>query len=118
MVNIFCHRDYYTLHFLSGDRHCTFDLGEVPLKTVEQVKRCIEDLLASQVSGAEPDRETTLWLICLADAPYARLVHAGLAPALPSLQRVFEEYINLLVADRTTPSELSSYQHKSGPTET
>jgi hypothetical protein len=114
MVNIFSHGDYHTLHFQADGKRCTFDLGNATLQAAEQVKRCIEDILASNASGTEPDTDTALWLLCLHDEPYAQLVDAGLVPARPSRESVLEGYLGMFTA-RPRNNRWADTLTKNGP---
>jgi hypothetical protein len=117
MVRISIDGDHcHALHFLSRGKQHTFDLGKVTLQTAEQVKQCIEELLACQASGTEPDTGTMLWSICLNDNLHAQLVDAGLVDPRPSRESVFEGYLGMFTADLANPGEPS--QNKSTAIET
>ena len=82
------------------------------------MKLYLRDFLASKASGKEPDRETTLWFVRLNNVDYAQLVDAGLEPTPPSIENLFEQFMDLLVG-RTLPWSTIARQNKeSAPTET
>jgi hypothetical protein len=116
MVNIISDSDNHALLFLSKGKYCTFDLGKVPLQIAEQVKRYIEVLVASKASGTEPDNGTARWLFGLDDVPYAQLVDASLVAARPSMESVFDGFMDMLTTGLTTRRKPSRAKRKSAAT--
>src|SRR5262245_35726119 len=77
-------------------------MGKAPLKTVEEVCRRLEYILASNSSGTALDPETARWLGKISDGLHRRLAKLGLVgsrkPAEPAptatLEAFTAEYIN------------------------
>jgi hypothetical protein len=66
----------------------TVRLGRMPKRQAESVKRYIEQLVASQLSGSAPPDETSRWLAELGDEFHARLARTGLiAPRRATSER-------------------------------
>src|SRR5437763_1251921 len=60
-------------------------LGKAPLKTVEEVCRRVEYILAANASGTAADQETAKWLGKIDDGLHRRLAKLGLVtPRVPA----------------------------------
>jgi hypothetical protein len=88
------------IQWLDNGKRRTVYLGKIPKRTAEQTLVRIEHLLASKVTGAAPDAETSRWVSELGDELHGKLAAAGLvesrvARADETLGPFLEHYLNL-----------------------
>lgn len=92
-----------TVQFVAKDgKRKSIRLGKVPMKTAEEVRRRVEYLLASVVSGTAPDSDTTKWVASIGDELHSRLAAVGLVTARAKAANLrLKVFIDAYVAGRT-----------------
>ncbi|MBI1348986.1 tyrosine-type recombinase/integrase [bacterium] len=75
------------LQYIAQDRkRRTIRLGKMPAKQADQIRRMVEALVASQITGFAPDDEVSRWVARLDDYLAGKLSEVGLIPRRESLR--------------------------------